>query len=157
MVTDAQRHKLNLNPITDAHLVLLEFQEDGSSLVHRACINNEAIVSNGNTYEPTNIELSLPSASSNDVFVSMTISNIDRLVGRKLSLAKRPVGVRIMLIDSSVPDTLLLDTANLIVILSASGDSESITAELGPRAPLTEPWPPQRTRKQFFPGLWFNS
>lgn len=155
-ITTAQRHKVNLDPITDAHVLLLEFQEDGYSTVQRAAINNDDIVSNGNTFTATDISISLPGAGDAEPTVQMEMDNIDREIGKAVNRAKARIGCRIMLVDSSAPNTALIDTSNLLVIKSANGDSEKISAELGARATLQEPWPPQRTRKQFFPGQWFN-
>lgn len=155
-ITEAQRHKVNRDPITDAHVILLEFQEDGNSTVHRAAINNEDIESNGETFVATDIEIALPNSGDQEPSVDLSMDNIDREVGKAVNRARNRVGCRILLVDSSAPDTALMDTLNLMVISSATGDSDRISASLGPRASLQEPWPPMRTRKQYFPGLWFT-
>jgi hypothetical protein len=154
--TAAQRHKVNRDPITDAHVILLEFQEDGNSTVHRAAINNEDVTSNGDSFVATDIEIALPNSNDQEPSVDIAMDNIDREIGKAVNRARNRVGCRIMLVDTSAPDTALMDTLNLMVISSAAGDSERVSASLGPRASLQEPWPPQRTRKQYFPGLWFT-
>lgn len=155
MVTAAQRHKANLDPIEDAHILLLEFQEDGSSTVHRAAVNNEDIVSNGNTFTATDIGVNLPNSGDQMPSVSLDMSNITREIGKSLNWARNRVGARLMLVDASIPNTAIIDTLNMMVIAESGGDSVRVSATLGPRAALNEPWPPRPTSKQFFPGVWW--
>lgn len=153
-VTDAQRHKLNRDPIRDAHLVLLEFQEDGSPTVHRAVANTEDFDWRGNTYYRRQVGIELPNTGKGETSAKLVTSNIDRILGRALSAATQRINVRLILIDSSVPDdTPLIDTRNLLVIPSASGSLE-ITVDLGPRASLQEPVPFVPTTQAAFPGVW---
>ena len=156
MVTTTQRHKVNRDPISDAHLILLEFQEDGESTVHRAAINNEDIISNGNTYSGMAISISLPGSGDGEQNVTIEASNITRDLGRAFLAASRQVGCRIMLIDASAPNTAILDTGNSLVIRDVSVTGATISASLGSRAPLNEPYPWKRTSKIFFPGLFFR-
>lgn len=155
-VTVIQRDKLNRDPITDPHVILLEFQEDGRSTVHRAAINNEDITHNSNTYVATDISIALPGSSDGDGSVHMEMSNISRIIGVAILQAKRRIGCRIKLIDTSEPDVALLDTKNLFVLSQANGDSVRITADLGPRATVQEPVPFRRTSRAFYPGLFFS-
>lgn len=154
-ISDAARHKLNLDPIADAHVILVEIQEDGSSEVNRATINTEDIVSNGNTYTAAEIFINLPNSADEELTVSVSISNITREISRAVRRARNRIGIRMMLIDTSDPDTYLKDTGNLLVLSNISGN-ETISGDLTPRAGINEPWPPMRTRKQFFPGQWFD-
>lgn len=154
-ITDAARHKLNLDPITDAHVLLIEVQEDGQSFVHRAVVDVDDIVSNGNTYTASEIFINLPNAGEEEVGVSVSMSNITREISRAILRARNRVGLRMMLIDVSDPDTYIKDTGNLLVLANVSGN-ETVTGDLLPRATSQEPWPPMRTRKQFFPGQWFD-
>jgi hypothetical protein len=156
MVTTTQRHKLNRDPISDAHIILLEFQEDGESTIHRAAVNNEDVISNGNTYTGFAISISLPGSSDADQNVTIEASNITRDLGRAFANAKRQVGCRIMLVDSSAPNTAILDTGNSLLIRDVTITGSTISASLGSRAPLDEPYPWRRTNKIFFPGLFFR-
>src|SRR4051812_32084388 len=120
MVTAAARHKVNLDPIRDAHIILLEVQEDGNATVHRAAVNVDDIVSNGETYTATDINVTVPNSGDDEVSVSISMTNVDRLIGKAIGRARNRIGVRIMLIDSSAPDTLLRDSANLLVLTNMS-------------------------------------
>lgn len=152
--TEAQRHKLNRDPIKDPHIVLLEFQEDGQASVHRAAINTEDIVWNGETYYRSSIDIQLPASGEDEARAQLVASNVDRILSRALDAATQRINVRMILIDAAAPDTPLIDTANLMVIPSGSGNAAEISVDLGPRAGLLEPVPFQRTTKQAFPGIW---
>jgi len=156
-VTSAQRAKLNRDPITDAHVILLEFQEDSRSMVHRAAINNEDIVHEGHTYVATDISIQLPGSGDQDAAVKLDMSNISRVVGAAVNRARNRIGCRIKIIDVTAPEVALMDTKNLFVLSQANGDSIRISADLGPRATLQEPVPFRRTSRKFFPGVFFSA
>lgn len=154
--TEAQRHKLNRDPIVDPHIVLLEFKEDGYAEVHRAAINTEDVEWNGETYFRAAIAVELPATADGETRAQLVASNIDRILSRALNAARQRINVRMILIDTSAPDMPIIDTKNLLVIPSASGNAETITAQLGPRAGLLEPIPFKQTTKADFPGIWFS-
>ncbi len=82
------------------------------------------------------------------------MSNIDRVLGRIIDAARQRINVRILFVDTAEPDVAIVDTKNLIVIQSVSGNSVRLTATLGPRVSLQEPVPFQKTTRNFFPGVW---
>lgn len=154
-VTDAQRHKLNRDPITDAHVILMEFQEDGQAAIERAALNNEDITWNGEIYNRSDFEIQTPSTGDGEINAQLATANIDRYISRALDSATQRINVRIILIDTAAPEVAIIDTANLMVMPIASADEfGAITAQLGARAGLLEPVPFQRTTKAFFPGIW---
>lgn len=155
MVTIAQRHKANADPVSDAHILLLAFQEDGDSAVHRAAQNNEDITHNGQTYVGTAIEIHLPNSSEGENTVRLSMSNLSRTVGAAIIRARNRIGCRLILIDYSAPDTAIIDTLDQFVLKNVQGDSVEISAEIGLRAALQEPVPFQRTNRLTFPGVWF--
>lgn len=155
-ISNAQRLKLNRDPISDAHIILLEFREDGRSTVHRAAINNEDIIHAGNTYVATDILISLPNSGDRDASVRLDMSNLSRVIGAAINRARNRIGCRIILIDVAVPDVALMDTKNLFILNQASGDSVRISSDLGPRASLQEPVPFRRTSRKFYPGVFFT-
>lgn len=152
--TVEQRHKLDRDPVRDPHIVLLEFQEDGQSAIHRAAINTDDVTWNGNVYYKASITINLPNTSGDETRASLTASNVDRLLSRALDSANRRINVRIILIDYAAPDAAIIDTKNLMIIPSASGNAKEINVELGPRASLLEPVPFKKTTKMEFPGIW---
>tara|TARA_R110000851_G_C13102466_1_gene568879 strand:- start:15090 stop:15566 length:477 start_codon:yes stop_codon:yes gene_type:complete len=152
--TTAQRHKLNRDPVADPHLILLEFQEDGKSFVHRAAINTEDVEWNGETYSRAAISVQLPQTADGETSAQLVASNIDRILGRAINAATQRINVRLILIDFAAPDAAIIDTRNLLVIPSASGSATQVTAQLAPRASLLEPVPSKQTTKAEFPGIW---
>ena len=155
-VTNAQRHKLNRDPIADPHVILLEFQEDARSTVHRAVINNEDVTHNGNTYVATDISVTLPDSGAQDPSVRLEMSNLSRVVGATVARAKNRIGCRIMLIDTSDPDVTLSDSEDMFILGRITLNGIRISATLMPRASTDEPLPYRRTSKLFFPGVWWT-
>lgn len=152
----AQRHKLNRDPIRDPHIILLEFKEDGKSMVHRAAINTENVEWRGETYVRAAIQVELPETRDGETRAQVVMSNIERIFSRAMNAATQRINVRLILIDIGAPDVPLIDTLNLLVIPSASGSSTSITGQLAPRASLLEPVPHRQTTKADFPGVWLS-
>ena len=150
----SQRHKLNRDPIRDPHIILLEFQEDGRSLVHRAAINTEDVEWRDETYFRAAIQVELPETRDGETRAQIVMSNIERIFSRAMNAATQRINCRLILIDIGAPELPLIDTMNLLVIPSASGTSTSITGQLAPRASLLEPVPHRQTTKQDFPGVW---
>lgn len=159
-LTTAQIHKLNRDPVSDPHLLLIEIEELHSGFVHRHCRNNEAVlsrVSDGSTqysYEPATIEFSRIGHGEEIRGVSITVSNVDRNAGRALILSSEPVMVRMIVIDYASPDTALEDTLDLLGVASADISPQAIEARLESNLDFQLPWPPFRTTAQLFPGLF---
>lgn len=154
-VTDAQRHKADRDPVRDPHILLLEFWEDGGGTVERAAVNNEDVTFESNTFYRSGIEVHVPSSGENDQSASLSVSNVDRVIGRAIDRARNRINCRLIMVDVSDLSTAIIDTKNLMVIPSSSGDTVRITATLGPRAEQNEPVPFQRTTRALFPGVWF--
>lgn len=152
--TPAQRHKLNRDPVADPHLILLEFQEDGKSFIHRAVINTEDIERGGETYSRAAISVELPGTSDSETSAKLVASNVDRVLGRAVNAAVQRINARLILIDYAEPDEAIIDTRNLLVISSASVSAGQVTATLSARATLLEPVPSKQTTKAQFPGIW---
>lgn len=155
-ITAAQRATVNRDPIPSAHIILVEFEEDGSGVVQRAAINNEDMVSNGEIYIGTDINITLPNSVNGDTSVNIEMSNISRIVGRAIYFSRKQIGARIMLVDAADPDTTLMDTLNMLVLRNAQGDSVRISGQIAARASLFEPVPFRRTNRSLFPGVWMS-
>lgn len=154
VVSAAQLDKAGRDPLIDAHVLLLEFAEDGSAVVHRAAVNTEDVTHKGEVYGKAPFQVVLPSSGSGDVRAQIEIPNVDRVIGRALDSARARINVRLILVDSANLDVAIVDTKNLLVMPRASGNSERLSAELGPRATLQEPVPSRKTSKASFPGVW---
>lgn len=152
--TPAQRHKLNRDPVVDPHIILLEFQEDGKSFVHRAAINTEDVTFEGNVFSRAAISVELPQTADGETSAQLVASNIDRVFGRAINSATQRINVRLILIDAALPDAAIIDTKNLLIMPSASGSATQVSAALAPRASLLEPVPSKQTTKADFPGIW---
>ena len=154
--TTAQRYKVNVDPVADAHILLVEFQEDGNPTIHRVANNNEDVTHNGQTYTGLPIEIHLPHSSDEENSVRLSVSNITRTLGAAVARTRNRIGCRIKMIDISLPNVAIIDTLDLFVIKNVTGNSTRISGELGLRASLSMPVPFQRTSRIFFPGVWLT-
>jgi len=153
-LTAAQIHKLNKDPITDPHVLLIEIEEEHTGVFHAYTTDNQDVVSNGVTYVPATIEFSIPKHGEEQEPVTVSVSNVHRAPGRALILSTEAIMVRMMAVDVSDPDTLLIDTLDMFQIAGAPIDSEAVDAELGPVIDWQHPVPFLRTTKDRFPGVW---
>jgi hypothetical protein len=153
-VTTQQRHKVNRDPVRDPHIILLEFQEDGNSIIERAAINTEDFTFEGNVFIAAGITVKLPSAENNEPTASLSASNVELVLGRALNAATRRINVRMILVDTSEPDTAILDTGNLLVATSSTISGVMVEMHLAARASMQEPVPNRRTSQNSFPGTW---
>lgn len=154
VLTAAQIHKLNTDPISDAHILLVEIEEEHTGTVLRYARNNEDVVSNGETYEAATIEFSLPGYGEEIRPVSMTVSNVNRAPGRALVLSSERIMVRLMVIDYASPDTYLEDTQDLLAIVDADIDQQTVEARLISVIDWQSPVPFFKTTQGMFPGLF---
>lgn len=155
--TDAQRHKVNRDPIRDAHPILLEFQEIGQTTVHRAALNNEDLTRLGEVYSAANIDISLPDSGDAESGISLSVSNITRKMGIAINRARNDIISRVILVDvSDIDGTPLIDTSNMFKISSVQGNSEILSVSLGHRMSLQEPANGNSTSRVLFPGVHFS-
>lgn len=153
--TDATRHTLNRDPIAEPYLVLLEFKEDGETDIVRVAVNNEDVTFQGEVYLKASVEVTLPSTQDGDQAATLTVSNVDRVLGKALLACRRRINVRMILVNAFDLDaTPIIDTMNLMVNPSSSVNPSIIEMSLGPRADQQEPVPFQRTTQQLFPGVF---
>lgn len=154
VATDAQLHSANLDPITSPDLLLLEFWEQGrSDQKERAVVNNEDITSNSLVYPKSAIQIALPSSTSEAPTLKVSVSNIERIIGRKVLSTKLPIICRLMEINAATPDTILRDTYDLLVLEGAEVTAESVSGNLLPQLSPLEPFPNEGVNIEFFPGL----
>lgn len=157
MTTAAQRHKLNRRPIRDPYIALVEVTDEVMGTVHRAAANNEDIVSNGETFVRSDISVVFPKSGDEETSASLEMSNVSRIAGRAVEAAIGRIGVRLMLVDASDPDTIVkVDTLNLLVAEELTVTSETVSASLSPRAKLNEQYPPRTIDESGFPGAYFS-
>lgn len=154
MTTNAELHRANSDPVATAELLLLEFWEQGRPEAKEyAAINNEDVVSNGVTYRHSSISVALPSTSDDSPSLSISVSNIERVVGRRVLSTKLPLIVRIMEINSADPDTILRDTYDMLILSDATVTAQTVSGSLVPQLDPLEPFPLEGVRAEFFPGL----
>lgn len=154
MTTPAELHRANSDPVPAAELLLMEFWEQGRpDNKQYAAINNEDIVSNGVTYPKSVISVALPSTGDEAPSISISVSNVDRTIGRRVLSTDRPIICRIMEINAAAPDTILKDTYDLLVLDVATVTAQTVSGSLVPQLNPQEPFPLEGVRAEYFPGL----
>ena len=154
VLTSAQVHAINRDPVTDPHVILVEFEERGAGAVHRYCSDNQDIISNGETFEAATIGFSRIGYGEEVRGVALTVSNINRAPGRAVLNSREVIMSRIMTIDTADPDTYLEDSLDLLELGSASINSVVVEGQLASVIDWNLPVPFYRTTKGDFPGLW---
>lgn len=130
-------------------------QIDHSSLsdpIRLAC-NQEAVVSNGDTYQAYPFELQLPEVTDNDPRAQLTVDNTDRLLISTLRTISDPPLVTIYLLLWETPDTVEVKMGPLR-LEKADMELQQIRCRLGGEPWLYEPFPGGRFTPDEFPGLF---
>ena len=140
--------------IDEPDLMLLEFKEQGSSFVHRAVRNNEPIVARGETYEPSNISVTIPNSGDAVQQTNISLPNSSRIPGQAVLQARRPIEVRLINSLGGDYDTFLQDTEDMFLLRDVTVDSSTVGGTLTPKADVQISVPFSRTGKEEFPGLW---
>lgn len=155
MVSTAIRHKLNTRPYVDPLVVLVEIQEDGSTIVHRAAAHDIDVTREGEIYSKSDISVTLPRGGDAETSSRITMSNVDRIASQAAAAATRRIGVRLILVNESDPDiTVKFDTRNLLMLKNITANIKELSGNLSPKISMNEPYPPRPTTKQGFPGIW---
>lgn len=153
MTTPADLERASADPIRTPYLTLVEvWPERSPSDVLYVVINNEDITSNGQVYTKGDIAISHPSASDGDISVQVVVSNIDRVLGKRLLAEKDRLIIKIMEINSAEPDTILRTTHDLFYLSGAGVDAELVSGELRSRLDMSDPYQPG-VQQNFFPAL----
>ena len=154
VVSAGDIHNMNRDPISEPYLLLVELEEHNSGILNRWCVNNEPVVSNGNTYEPAAIEFSIPASGEEQTGVKAVVSNVDRTVGKALLAARKRVSVRLMVINIVVFDDYLIDTLDMFFISEAQFDAQELDATISSVIDWFTPVPFEKTTENLFPGVW---
>lgn len=153
MVSSVELHRANNGTITSAYLLLVEFWELGDEATKQyAVINNEDVVSNGVTYYKSGISVNSPS-SKQGKSINISVSNINRAMGRAVLSTKQPIVCRVMEINMADPDVILKDTHDLFMLSGATVTAETVAGDLAVRWSNQEPFPNEGISDLFFPGL----
>lgn len=139
---------------TDPDIVLMEFWEQGKSNRHRAAHNNENVVSNGEEYIASSINVTLPNASDQIQEANISISNISRIPGKAVLSAKQQLQVRLMNSSGLDRDNFLQDTLDMLVIRDVTITPISVGGTISSKADPLIAYPFSRTGYKAMPGIW---
>lgn len=153
-LTSAQIHKLNRDPVADPHVLLIEIEEEHGGTVLRYAADNQDGVSNGETYSAASFEYQFPGSGDAHDKITISVSNVNRAPGRALINSQERITVRMMIVDVSEPDDVLLDTLDIFVITDAYIGPDVVQANLQSVLEWRSPVPFYRATKDLFPGCW---
>ena len=147
----------------DPDLLLLEFWQEFDTTKHRAVMNNEDVVFDGETYAKASMEITLPNEGETQQQTQITFSNIDRILGRFALNAVGKIICRMIIVDGSdytiVSDvrnyaTAISDTANMMAVSQVDVNILTISGDLSPKLDLQIPYPTVKTNANTFPGIY---
>ncbi len=147
----------------DPDLMLLEFWQEFDTNKHRAVMNNEDVIFDGETYAKAAMEITLPNDGETQSLPSLSFSNIDRTLGRIALNATGKIICRMMIVDGSdytinsgvrTYNTLLQDTENMMSVSKADVNILTVSGELVPKLDLQIPYPTAKTHRDTFPGVY---
>ncbi|MFW5909186.1 MAG: DUF1833 family protein [Thiohalospira sp.] len=137
----------------DALLPLVQIDHDSLDDPIRLVANEEAVTSNGDTYQAYPFDLRLPELTDNDPRARLTVDNTDRLLVQTLRSIESPPTVTIRLVLWEDPDTIELEMGPLR-LEQAQMDLERIQCRLGGEPWLYEPFPQHTYTPAAFPALF---
>lgn len=152
-MTFAQANEIQADP----YLPLFEFWEEGTDTRERAVMNNESITHNGNVYHASRIQFTPPKADENTGSSSLTMSNVDRVVGNLINRANRIIRVRLMVVDSdNLEEAPMFDSNNLFMLTDMKVSVAAVNATITLRPDVLFPAPGIKTSKDFTAGLYLK-
>lgn len=163
MPSTVQNYQQGSETITEPNLLLLEFWQEFDTTKHRAVMNNEDVVFDGETYVRSAMEITLPNDGDVQQTTSITFSNVDRILGRFALNAVGKIICRMIIVDgydyTIVSDvrnyaTALMDTQNMMTVSKIDVNVLTISGDLTPKLDLQTPYPVNKTNANAFPGIF---
>jgi hypothetical protein len=155
MPTAAINHGDGVEAQADPHLILLEFWQEGYSADRvRVAMNNEDVTHDGKTYTKSAIQFTPPKSDDKGGSRSLNISNVDRILGKKVLHSSGKIRCRFILVSRADHDVAVWDTSDLLVIYSSQVNRVFVSGDFGMKPDPQMPYPPTRTPKRFFPGVY---
>lgn len=163
MVTTADNFQQGRETQPEPSLMLLEFWQEFETFRHRAVLNNEDVVFDGETYSKAAAEITLPDGGETQTVPSITFSNVERDIGRFALNAVGKIICRMIIVDaydyeviSGVRNyaTAIVDTIDMMAVASVEVNVLTISGDLVPKLDLQIPYPVVRTTPDGFRGLY---
>lgn len=163
MPTTAQNFEQGKETQTEPYLLLLEFWQEFETFRHRAVLNNENVVFDGETYLKASAEISLPDGGETQSVPSITFSNVDRDIGRFALNVVGKIICRMIIVDGydyTIVDDVrnyasaITDTLDMLAIASVEANVLTISGDLIPKLDMQIPYPINKNTPEGMPGLY---
>lgn len=163
MVTTVNHFEQAKETQAQPYLVLFEFWQEFETFRHRAVLNNEDVVFDGETYAKAAAEITLPDGGDTQSVPGITFSNVERDLGRFALNAVGKILCRMIVVDAYdytiVSDvrnyaTALIDTIDMMAVASVEVNVLTISGDLVPKLDLQIPYPVVRATPDGMPGLY---
>lgn len=150
---------------SEPYLVLFEFWQEFETFRHRAVLNNEDVVFDGETYLKAAAEITLPDGGETQSVPGITFSNVERDIGRFALNAVGKILCRMIVVDAYdytiVSDvrnyaSSLMDTLDMMAVASVEVNILTISGDLVPKLDLQIPYPVVRSTPDGMPGLYLS-
>lgn len=150
----ADRSQLFRDRIEDTHLCLITLSHVSIEPPIRVAVNNENVVSNGETFIAGQMNVVLPKRGEGRTSAQITIANVDRRIGLAAQRLITPADVTFQVVDAAEPDTIDIDYPPMR-LTGITGNALAVSGELTSRFNLQEPYPKVRATKTVAPGLYY--
>lgn len=135
-------------------VALVTISHPDISTPHRFCMNTENVVSNGNTFIPTMMDVQLISQQGGEpTQVTLTLSAVDRTIMQSIEGLATPPTVTIEFVMTDDPDTIQISAPNL-QMRAIRTNLLSITATLKGQSFLDESVPGVLMSRATTPGIF---
>lgn len=135
-------------------IALLTIAHPSLAEPYRFARNRKKIVSNGATFSAAYFELELPGDGTDAPSANITVSNVNRKIGRSLERlpADDKTVCKIDLVLPSTPDVIERSWAQFI-LQNAVWDAMTVRGTIGRTQYYDEPWPSIRITTRNFRGI----
>lgn len=135
-------------------IALLTIAHPSLAAPYRFARNRKSVVSNGNTFTAAFFEIELPGDGSDAPQANLTVSNVNRKIGRSLERlpADDKTVCQVDLVLPSTPNTIERSWAQFI-LQNAVWDAMTVRGTIGRMQYFDEPWPSIRVTTRTFRGI----
>lgn len=137
----------------DAFIILLTIEHDDLPAPIYLARNRQNVISRTRTYLAFPFNIELPTDGDRAPEARITMSNVDRRIGKALEAMVDPATVTIELILASDPDTVERSWGGLS-FTTATWTAATVQLDISHIAYWDEPWPRKRVTPRKFPGLF---
>lgn len=142
--------------IPEAYVALVTIEHPAIDPPIRATTNSSNLISNGETFLASRINLSLPTDKADGQNAQITVANVDRRIGLAAELMVTPAQVTFQVVNAEDPDTVEIDYPPLR-LTSITANAMSVSGELTVPLNPQNAYPRTRATKTLTPAIYLDA